>query len=75
MKIVLRKILAGIAAFVVLALIAWVTGGLENMYRLMFPDLSDTTLSNIEAVSNIVGLVVAVWLSIKTYKRLATIKE
>jgi hypothetical protein len=75
MKTVLRKILAGIAAFVVLGLIAWVTGGLEDMYRPMFPDLSDRALRDIEAISNIVGLVLAVWLSIKTYKRLTTKKE
>ena len=70
MKTVFRKILAGIVAFLVLALIAWVTGGLEDMYRPMFPDLSDRALRNIEALSNIVGLALAVILSIKTYQRL-----
>ena len=75
MKTVLRKILAAVAAFIVLGSIALVTGGLEDLYRPMFPDLSDVALANIEAISNIIGLVLAVWLSIKTYKRLATKKE
>ena len=75
MKTVLRKILAAVAAFIVLGSIALVTGGLEDLYRPMFPDLSDVTLANVEAISNIVGLILAVWLSIKTYKRLATKKE
>lgn len=66
-----KKTLALLAAFVVLGLIALVTGGLEELYRPMFPDLSDRALANIEATSNIVGLVLAIWLSIKTYKRLA----
>ncbi len=70
MKTALRKILAGIVAFVVLALIALLVGSLEGLYRSMFPDLSDVALANIEAISNIVGLVLAVILSIKTYQRL-----
>ena len=75
MTTVLRKILAAVAAFIVLGSIALVTGVLEDLYRHMFPDLSDVTLANVEAISNIVGLILAVWLSIKTYKRLATKKE
>ncbi len=70
MKTALRKILAGIVAFVVLALIALLVGSLEGLYQTFFPDLSDRALRNIEATSNIVGLVLAVWLSIKTYQRL-----
>ncbi len=71
MKTALRKILAGIVAFVVLALIALLVGSLEGLYQSLFPDLSDSALRNIEAISNIVGLALAIILSIKTYKRLA----
>jgi len=74
MNTTLRKLLAAIAAFIVLALIATFAGSLEELYRPLFPDLSDSVLANIEATSNIVGLVLAVWLSVKTYKRLAKAK-
>ena len=75
MKTVLRKIMAVVVAFVVLVLIGSLVGSLENQYQFMFPDFSDVALANIEATSNIAGLVIAVMLSIKTYKRLATKKD
>ena len=75
MKTVLRKIMAVVVAFIVLALISSIVAGLEDLYRVIFPDFSDVALANIEATSNIAGLVLAVMLSIKTYKRLATKKD
>ena len=75
MKTALRKILAAIAAFIVLGLIALLVGSLEEQYQIMFPNYSDVALRNIESVSNIVGLVLAVVLSIKTYKLLAAKKD
>ena len=75
MKPALKKTLAVIVAIVVFVLIAALVGSLEGLYQTFFPDLSDRALRNIEATSNIVGLVLAVWLSIKTYKRLATKKD
>ncbi len=59
-----------IVAIVVFVLIAALAGTLEGLYQTLFPDLSDRALRNIEAISNIVGLVLAVILSIKTYQRL-----
>ena len=70
MNIAFRKTLAVIAAIIVLVLIGALAGSLEGLYQFLFPDLSDSALANIEAVSNIVGLVLAVWLSIRVYKRL-----
>ncbi len=75
MKSVLKKLLAVIAAFVVLGLVALLVGSLEEQYQRMFPDISDVALRNIESVSNIVGLVVAIVLSIMTYRRLAKKKK
>ena len=75
MKTVLRKIMAVVVAFVVLGLISLLVGGLEDLYRVIFPNFSDVALANIESTSNIAGLVIAVMLSIKTYKRLATEKD
>ena len=71
MKLVLKKTLAVIVAIVVFVLIAALVGSLEGLYQTFFPDLSDRALRNIEAISNVVGLALAVILSIKTYKRLA----
>ncbi len=71
MKPALKKTLAVIVAIVVFILIAALVGTLEGLYQTLFPDLSDSALRNIEAISNIVGLALAVILSIKTYKRLA----
>ena len=75
MKSALRKILAAVVAFVVLGLIALLVGSLEEQYQTIFPNISIVALRNIESVSNIAGLVIAVMLSIKTYKRLATEKD
>ncbi len=75
MKSALRKILAAVVAFVVLGLIALLVGSLEEQYQTIFPNISIVALRNIESVSNIAGLVIAVMLSIKTYKRLATKKD
>ena len=71
MKPALKKTLAVIVAIVVFVLIAALAGILEGVYQSLFPDLSDSALRNIEATSNIVGLALAIILSIKTYKRLA----
>ncbi len=71
MKPVLKKTLAVIVAIVVFVLIAALVGSLEGLYQTIFPELSDRALRNIEAISNIIGLALAVILSIKTYKRLA----
>ncbi len=70
MKPALKKTLAVIVAIVVFVLIATLAGILEGLYQTLFPDLSERALRNIEAISNIVGLVVAVILSFKTYQRL-----
>ena len=51
--------------------IAALAGIVEGLYQALFPDLSDRALRNIEAISNIVGLALAIILSVKTYKRLA----
>ena len=75
MKSALRKILAGIVALVVLGIIALLVGSLEDLYGTMLPELSDVALRNVEAVSNIVGLMVAVVLAVMTYKNLATKKD
>ncbi len=71
MKPVLKKTLAVIVAIVVFVLIAALAGILEGLYQTLFPDLSERALRNIEAISNIVGLSLAIILSIMTYKRLA----
>jgi len=73
MNIALKKTLAVIVAFVVLGLLSWFVGYLEGQYQFLFPDLSARALRNIESVSNIVGLVLTVYISIKVYKRLAKI--
>ncbi len=73
MNIALKKTLAVIVALVVLGLLSWFVGYLEGQYQFLFPDLSARALRNIESVSNIVGLVLAVYISIKVYKRLAKI--
>ncbi len=71
MKPALKKTLAVIVAIVVFVLIAALVGSVEGLYQSLFPNLSDRALRNIEAISNIVGLALAVILSIKTYQRLA----
>ncbi len=71
MKPALKKTLAVIVAIVVFVLITALVGSLEGLYQTFFPDLSDRALRNIEAISNVIGLALAVILSIKTYKRLA----
>ncbi len=75
MKIAFRKIIAAIVAFIVLAFIATLTGSLEGIYQSLFPHLSESALANIEAISNIVGLVLAIFISIRVYKRLAKTAE
>jgi len=70
MKPALKKTLAVIVAIVVFVLIAALAGTLEGLYQTLFPDLSERALRNIEAISNIVGISLAVILSIMTYKRL-----
>ncbi len=70
MKPALKKTLAAIVATVVFVLLVALVGSLEGLYQSIFPDLSDRALRNIEAISNIAGLVLAVILSIKTYQRL-----
>lgn len=71
MKIALKKILAAIAAIIVFALIATLARGLVAIYQDVFFDLSDPALAIIEDTSSILGVVFAVILSIKTYKRFA----
>ena len=70
MKPALKKTLAATVAIVVFVLLVALVGSLEGLYQSLFPDLSDRALRNIEAISNIAGLVLAVILSIKTYQRL-----
>ena len=70
MKPALKKTLAVIVAIVVFVLIAALAGVLEGLYQTLFPDLSERALRNIEAISNIIGIALAVILSIMTYKRL-----
>lgn len=67
----LTKALAWIAAIVVFVLVVALAGSLEGLYQSLFPDLSPNDLRTIESISNIVGLALAIFLSIKTYKRLA----
>ncbi len=71
MKPALKKTLAIIVAIVVFVLIAALVGSVEGLYQTFFPDLSERALRNIEAASNIVGLVLAIFISIRVYKRLA----
>ena len=69
MKPALKKTLAAIVAVVVFVLLVALVGSLEGLYQSLFPDLSERALRNIEAISNIVGISLAVIRSIMTYKR------
>ena len=73
MHIALKKTLAVIVAIVVLVLLGGFVGRLEGLYQSLFPDLAGDALRTIEATSNIVGLLLIVYISIKVYKRLAKI--
>ena len=73
MNTALKKTLAVIVAFVVAGLLSLFVGYLEGQYQFLFPDLSARALQNIEATSNIVGLVLVVYISIKVYKYFAKI--
>jgi hypothetical protein len=78
----MKKIGAIFAAIVIFLVVGGTFNAIEGLWwrlcwhhQILFPNLSATALANIESISNIVGLALAIWLSIKTYKRLSKPRE
>ena len=71
----MKKLQGWIVVFLVFALFTPVIQFMEPTYSILFPDLSDRALANIESVSNIAGLVLAIAVARIAYKRITTSKK
>lgn len=70
-----RQASAFLASLIVFIILVSLVGALEDIYRHIFPSFSETAISTIGALSNVVGLLLAGLLSIKTYKHFSQPKE
>ena len=68
----MKKIIGFIIGFIVFSAVMQVFGFLEPRYAVFLPELSGRVLRNIVAGSNIAGFTLAIFLGVRTYKKIAS---